>query len=201
MEELIQWGVATEPVAGEIVQGDSHLVQTLPDGIVFAVVDALGHGKEAFQVASIAMETTRTHIHLTLSEIIQKVHESLRGTRGAVMSVAFIRNDGALSWLGVGNIDGFIFRNGKSPSSPISLLVRAGMLGGSKAPPVQTTAQPLLHGDLLIIATDGIDQKFTRTEFGDRTPQDVSDSILKDHKIKTDDALVLAIRFNRKVSS
>ena len=47
----LEWGVASQAYPGETSSGDSWLVKELPEGILVAVVDALGHGGEAAPAA------------------------------------------------------------------------------------------------------------------------------------------------------
>jgi negative regulator of sigma-B (phosphoserine phosphatase) len=52
-------------------------------------------------------------------------------------------------------------------------------------------------GDVLVLATDGIDNDFTSSVELDREPQPLADFILARHAKSTDDALVFVARFGR----
>src|SRR5258706_16485465 len=85
---LVDWGVATRPIAGEAVSGDVHLVQPFHHGVLLAAIDGLGHGKEAVAAARAAVAVLKKHPREPVVQLIQRCHEALAETRGAVMTVA-----------------------------------------------------------------------------------------------------------------
>src|SRR5207249_5653266 len=92
---LIDWGVATLALAGEAESGDLHLVKPVGRGVLVAAVDGLGHGAEAAAAARTAVTTLDRHADEFLIPVVRKCHEALIGTRGVVMSLAYL--DGARS--------------------------------------------------------------------------------------------------------
>jgi len=75
-----------------------------------AVVDGVGHGKEAARAARKAIATLDLSVGKSPVALFQRCHEQLRSTRGVVMSLAsFNANDNTLAWLGVGNVEGVLF--------------------------------------------------------------------------------------------
>ncbi len=60
---VLEWGVAGQPFAGQAVSGDRHLVEPVPNGVLVAVVDGLGHGEEAAQAAQLAIATLQAYAH------------------------------------------------------------------------------------------------------------------------------------------
>ena len=104
---LIDWGVATLALAGQTESGDLHLVKPVGRGVLVAAVDGLGHGAEAAAAARAAVTALDRHADEFLIPVVRKCHEALIGTRGVVMSLAYL--DGAkrsLIWLGIGNVEG-----------------------------------------------------------------------------------------------
>src|SRR5207245_2030712 len=85
---LLEWGVATLTLAGQLESGDLHLVREVGGGVLVAVVDGLGHGEEAAAAARLAVTTLDQFAPEPIASLVQRCHEALRGTRGAVMSVA-----------------------------------------------------------------------------------------------------------------
>jgi hypothetical protein len=102
----VEWAVATRSLPGETESGDLHLVAPFPGGVLLAAVDGLGHGPEAAAVARLAVATLEAHAGEPLARLLLRCHEALRGSRGAVMTVAMFREaDRLLTWQGVGNVE------------------------------------------------------------------------------------------------
>lgn len=195
---LIDWGVAASALPGQTQSGDLHLVKSVTTGVLLAVVDGLGHGGEAATAARTAVATLDEHASESVLALLQRCHWALKGTRGVVMSLAFAdRQQHALTWVGVGNVECMLFHAAGAPSSRparASLVTRGGIVG-SELPQVRAQVLPLAAGDLLIFATDGI-----RDGFGDglqfeAPPQQLAEHILNQYGKGTDDALVLVARY------
>src|SRR6266700_4092278 len=153
----LEWGVATLPLKGQSESGDRHVVQTFPGGILFAVIDGLGHGYEAAAAADSAESILRTQAQEPVISLVRQCHERLRATRGAVMSVvSFDAVHGLITWLGVGNVRGILRRAGIVSNPPREeLLLRGGVIG-RQIPPLQAAVLPVSDGDTLFLESDGI---------------------------------------------
>src|SRR5688572_13687443 len=90
--------------------GDSHVVKESPEGVLAAVIDGIGHGNEAADAARVAGDTLTMSPHEDTVSLVWRCHEALKQTRGAVMTLVFFSPSGAMTWIGVGNIEGVIFR-------------------------------------------------------------------------------------------
>ncbi len=193
---LIDWGVATLALAGEAESGDLHLVKPVGRGVLVAAVDGLGHGADAAAAARAAVTALDRHGDEFLIPVVRKCHEALIGTRGVVLSLAYL--DGAkrtLTWLGIGNVEGVLLHaDARARRARGSLVTRGGIVG-SELPPLRADVQPVAPGDLLIFATDGIRGGFAEGLPTDATPQQLADHILARHGKGTDDALVLVARY------
>src|SRR2546425_2738461 len=51
---IVDWGVASQTLAGEVESGDKHVVKIFPHGALLAAIDGLGHGEEAAAAANMA---------------------------------------------------------------------------------------------------------------------------------------------------
>jgi negative regulator of sigma-B (phosphoserine phosphatase) len=193
---LIDWGVAASSLEGEGASGDRYLVKSLPQGVLVAVVDGLGHGEAAAAAAALAIRTLDSHDDQSMIPHVKRCHECLRGTRGAVMSLAsFSGRDSTMTWLAVGNVEGVLLRRpAKSHDDCESLLLRGGVVG-AQLPPLNTAVTPVARGDILILATDGIRSGFVPTVVFTDPVQKIADRILTEHAKPTDDALVLVSRY------
>src|SRR5213594_1146981 len=107
----IEWGVVSVPLAGETESGDRHVVKEFPEGVLVAAVDGLGHGSEAAAAAKIATATLERHAQEPVVSLVRLCHLELKRSRGVVMSLAsFNTRENRMEWLGVGNIEGVLFR-------------------------------------------------------------------------------------------
>ena len=189
MASLVDWHVATRAVGSE--SGDQYLVEGTPESALVAVVDGLGHGHEAALAAKAAIAAIEAGPWENLGTLLTRCHETLRGTRGAVLSLASF-GVGSLSWLGVGNVDGVLVRAGFE--APEHLLVRSGVVG-RQLPSLRVWRTSVARGDTLILATDGVHRRFAEQAGGAFGTRPSAEQILVDHGKSTDDALVLVVRY------
>jgi phosphoserine phosphatase RsbX len=191
----IEWGVASRALAGQAVSGDVSAVVRTASGVVVAAVDGLGHGSEAAIAAEIAAETLKTYAEKPLADIIMRCHEALRRTRGVAISIAsFDVRHGTMTWTGIGNVDGTLFRASNVLPAREALLLRGGVVGYSLPQPRIATLA-VAPGDTLILATDGVDAGFRHVSLRGGSVQDLAADILLRHGRERDDALVLAARY------
>ncbi len=193
---LVHWGVATLALAGQRESGDLHLVAPVEHGVLVAVVDGLGHGEEAAAAAKLAVQTLEQFVHEPPLSLVQRCHAALRGSRGVVMSLAsFDAHRAAMTWIGIGNVEGLLHHARWAEQSARASLVTRGGIVGLELPAVQAAVVPVEPGDTLVLATDGI-----RTGFADdisvgEEPQRLADHVLSRYGKGTDDALVLVARY------
>jgi negative regulator of sigma-B (phosphoserine phosphatase) len=194
---MVEYGVAKYVLPGQGESGDHHLVCCNRNGILVAAIDGIGHGEEAALVSKAAGALLRSCADEPIISIVERCHEKLRATRGVVLSLAFIEPEhGMMTWLGVGNVQGVLMRsdakNGNG-SAQESLLLRAGVVG-SQLPALQATVLPIVRGDTLFFATDGVRGDFSVTLSARENPQRAADRILDKYRSGNDDALVLVVR-------
>jgi phosphoserine phosphatase RsbX len=192
----IEWGVAEQAQPGQSESGDRHLVISTTDGGLVAVVDGLGHGADAASAAKVAVRALERGADRPIVQLLRECHQSLIGTRGAVMSVAaFSFADETMTWLGVGNVEGRILSSPVSGGPrPDALLVRGGVVG-VRLPPLVSKIIPIRRGDMLIVATDGIRSEFLDAPLPYQEPQALADHVLAQWGTQADDALVLVVRY------
>jgi negative regulator of sigma-B (phosphoserine phosphatase) len=192
----LEWGVATRALPGQTESGDQHLVQPVPDGVLVAAVDGLGHGPEAAFAARTAIGLLARHADQPLAALVERCHRGLLATRGVVMSLAQFNTAAAtLTWLGVGNVEGFLLRaDPHAHPRQEAVLLRGGMVG-YQLPALTALTVPVARGDTLIFATDGIGSGFTRSVGPREAPQQLAERVLAEHGKGTDDALVLVARY------
>jgi len=192
---VIDWGWAGAAFEGG-ESGDLHVVSLLRYGALIAVIDGLGHGPEAAFAARQAAAILETHPTLPVQEQIERCHEGLRKTRGVVMSVASLDTRAStIEWCGVGNVEGVLFRAKSRAESTREALPTRGGVVGYRLPPVKVSGVSISAGDVLVLATDGIQSGFTAFVDVEDEPQFIADSILARCARASDDALVLVARY------
>jgi negative regulator of sigma-B (phosphoserine phosphatase) len=194
-EPMLEYGLAKRAHVGEGESGDLHMVCCNQHGVLIAVIDGIGHGEEAAEVAKTAAALLQSSVDEPVISLVERCHEKLRGSRGVVLSLAFVSPEQKMmTWLGVGNVHGVLVRaDTKRGNAKESLLLRAGVVG-SKLPYLQASVLPVSHGDTVIFATDGIQSDFSTTLSARENPQRAADRILSHFRSGNDDALVLVAR-------
>ena len=191
---IIEWGWAGRPL--EQVSGDLHAVVERDGGALVALLDGLGHGIEALEAVRAAVPVIEAHAGEAVVELVQRCHDALRKTRGAVMSAAwFDALDSSMTWTGVGNVDSVLIRAAKRfPPRNEAIATRGGVVG-YRLPSLHAERLPVAPGDLLVMATDGIRSTFSSGIVTQFSVQEIAESILARHAKGTDDAHVVVARY------
>ena len=193
---LIEWGVAAAALSEEAENGDGYVVEPFADGVLVAVVDGLGHGREAAAATRVALATLRQFPSAPLPVLFARCHEGLRRTRGVVLSAASFRaREGTMAWLGVGDVEGLIERASPHGAPAAQTLLRGRGVVGSHLPPLSDEVLAVHPGDRLILATDGIRRGFAADLPRAVPSQQAADRILARYATAADDALVLVARY------
>lgn len=195
-DRLVDWGVATRALPGQGVSGDLHLVEPCDSGVLLAVVDGLGHGAEANRAAELAVKALRGAAEESVHTMVNRCHEALKNTRGVVMTVAWLdAEEETITWLGVGNVDGVLFRANPEASPACEHVLLRGGVVGTQLPSLYAGVLPLVQGDLLVLASDGIRNDFEGGVSAKAAPQAIADQLMARYFKGTDDALVLVARY------
>jgi negative regulator of sigma-B (phosphoserine phosphatase) len=196
----IEWGVAAVPFAGESANGDVHVVKRFGGGTLVAAIDAIGHGPMAAAAALHAAQIFSDGADAPLDELCRRVHRGLVGGRGVVASLAtFSASGGVMNWAGVGNVEGVLVRaNGGRPAMRSGLISLGGILGGEFSD-VRPQQLPIGPGDVVVFATDGVRREFVNSIDVEAAPSRLAADLLAQYQKGTDDALVLAIRYNGRL--
>src|SRR3989442_5736133 len=196
VDSLIEWHVVQLTLKGQEKSGDHCLVKPFETSVLVAVVDGLGHGEEAAAAAKIAVDVLEANARDDVIALFKRSHEALRGSRGVVMSVALLNGlEGTMTWMGVGNVEGLLARaNPDIKPQKESLLIRAGVLGGPLAI-LDASIIPIMPGDTLVFATDGIRSGFDEEINSLDPPKEIAGNIMSKYSKDSDDALVLVARY------
>lgn len=194
--EAIEWGIATRCRLGEATSGDLGVVHLLPEGALIGGIDGLGHGREAARAARRAASVIRGSPGDDLAGLVHRCHTALRGTRGAAISLAFVSaSDGQMTWLGVGNVEGRVLSGDPAASRPKGSLALGRGVPGHELPAVQAATITVQPGDVMLLATDGVHAGFADSLELSGSSQAIAERIVSDHWKRSDDALVIVVRY------
>jgi len=195
---VIEWGFAEQPLPGETESGDRCVVQVANDRATIAVIDGLGHGSEAALAAKAAVEILESYPNEGILPLFRLCHARLRATRGAAMTVARY-DSGAqqIEWLGAGNVRAILLRATPEGTTEYrDMLVYSGAVG-VRLPTVEVLELDVNPGDVLVLATDGIQGAFADALRYSEDPKSQAERLLASYRTNTDDALILVARLVR----
>lgn len=191
---ILDWGTAGTALPGQSSSGDRGVVVSFPGGALVGVIDGLGHGEEACKAALAAEKVLLAAPYAPVADLMERCHEELKGTRGAVMSIAsFDAEHDTMSWLGVGNVEGILIRGGEQGTSE-AVAMKGGTVG-YMLPSLNPRTLQVHAGDTLVLATDGIKHGFKAEVLAARSPQMIADEILRLWGKDNDDACVVVARY------
>jgi negative regulator of sigma-B (phosphoserine phosphatase) len=184
--DLIEVGVATAALHGP--SGDRAVVVPRDDGALVCAIDGLGHGEAAAEASAAAAEVLQRD-SAPLEELLRRCHRALVRTRGAVMTLVEFRLEPlGMTWVGVGNVEARLLPEMAAP-------ILFGGVVGHNLPTVRPSWLPLRHGDLIVIATDGVRADFAEGLSPAGAAQEIADRVLADAARGDDDALVVVVRW------
>jgi phosphoserine phosphatase RsbX len=196
MRDRIDAGKYVRPCDGETLSGDTALVQWDDDGLLVAVIDVLGHGPDAHQLAiqlsGILSKWLTAAAAPSPEEALSVLHESARGTRGAAAAVAWLNGrtlEGSV--VGIGNVRCRLFG-----SVARTVEFKEGVLGcrmRSQAP----FSFMLGPADVLLLFSDGVPGRFKSSEYPSLTldpAPSIASNVVRRFGKGIDDASCAAMR-------
>ncbi|MET0461568.1 MAG: ATP-binding SpoIIE family protein phosphatase [Chitinophagaceae bacterium] len=168
------------------------------------MADGLGHGPEASNAATRAVDVFSTQSGTHANEHLRAIHEDIRKTRGAVMSIAYIDNaNKQLTYCGIGNI---LTRLINQPLSMSSRTFNSynGIVGHTVPATINNTVIPWDKKlDMLVMHTDGISGRWDLNKYPKILQHHslmLCAALFKDHFRSTDDATVSVVRYVKNAS-
>jgi phosphoserine phosphatase RsbX len=152
-------GQYVRPREGETLSGDVVLTQHKDAGALAAVIDVLGHGRDAHAVGLRLHGALSQWVHATArpepEAAMGLLHETAQGTRGAVAAIAWLDSGSLEGWItGIGNVRCRLF--GKVTKT---LEFGDGVLGQRVRSP-RSQALSLRPSDVLVLFSDGVTGRF-----------------------------------------
>jgi len=198
-QEQVQIAGLALPYPGERACGDGWMFHRGTEKTVVLLVDGLGHGLGAADATHEAIATFQKHAEAGPGEILHRLHDALRKTRGAVAAIAEVRpSKKSLIYAGVGNISAVLLDSGRSRS----LVSHNGTLG-ALTPRIQEFQSEWSRESILLLHSDGL---HTRWDLGGyagllaKHPALIGAALLRDFRRQRDDASVVVIKNNRDLN-
>jgi hypothetical protein len=173
--------------------GDIGIVREYGNHCFLGLIDALGHGKSAYEVACRACEYLDANYREDLVATMQGLHGHLKGTKGGVAALCRLDTDsGDLCHVGVGNITVKIM----GPRAT-SFVPRDGVIGYIIPTPTEQCHR-LQPGDTLVMYSDGIKEHFNPLDYAglfSGSAETIATGLLRQLGKKDDDASCIALRY------
>jgi anti-sigma regulatory factor (Ser/Thr protein kinase) len=139
-------------VGGEDQCGDAWDHESRAGVLTVLVVDGLGHGAGASEAARECVRAFRLHPGTPPAARVGKLHEALRGTRGAALAVTEIDpGRRVVRFAGLGNITASVYGEG-----PVRHLVSHHGIAGHNAGKIAEYTYPWPGRGVLIMHSDGL---------------------------------------------
>jgi anti-sigma regulatory factor (Ser/Thr protein kinase) len=155
----VEGAFLVRPFPGEWKSGDTVYVSESEETLCLVLIDALGHGMQAYKLASRARAAIDGFSSTGPISMIRIANEKMGSESGAAMGVVCINlTTSQIRFAGVGNVTMRLI-GAKSfwmPSSPGNL----GSLSHSKLRSIRVTKGKLEAGDLLVMYSDGVKERF-----------------------------------------
>lgn len=185
------------PKRGETINGDAWGWADIPGGLLVVVADGLGHGPAAGAASGAALEALDASVGLTPQGVIEAVHQRLRHTRGAAVTVARVLlpsggRDGEVTVAGVGNVAAAVV---DARGSVKRFVIGHGTAGLSMRTAVQTS-RPFALGDHLVLHSDGLTGTWDlvgRSALLAAAPLVRAAALLREFERGTDDTAVVVV--------
>jgi anti-sigma regulatory factor (Ser/Thr protein kinase) len=179
---------------GEEVCGDDFGVQERRGSETVVVADGLGHGTDARIAARAAVDAVRKYANLSPKELIIRMHESMRHTRGAAVGVVELNRERRTAiFSGVGNISARIFED----AGPSRQMVSTNGTAGAEIRTVREFTYPWPIGAAVVLHSDGLSARWDLSDYPGlltRDPGVIAGVLMRDHCRHTDDATVVVVK-------
>ncbi|MFD8228142.1 SpoIIE family protein phosphatase [Streptomyces massasporeus] len=154
----VRSGGVNIPYGGAEYSGDAWACVRAGDRVTLMLADGLGHGPEAARASSAAVTALYRWAHLSPAESLGRLHDALKGTRGAAVAMAQLDlSAGRLRFAGIGNVGARLHTDG----SWHHLLSRPGIVGVHRPATLREEEADWTDEPLLILHTDGLPSRWT----------------------------------------
>jgi negative regulator of sigma-B (phosphoserine phosphatase) len=190
----IELGMCSQAMLGpESECGDIAVIKEYDNQCFISLVDVLGHGREAREIALLAKNYLEKNYKKELSELMNGLHVHLKGTRGAVAAMCRLNIlTGELTYVGIGNITIRIFG-----VKPTRLIPKDGIVG-YRMRTIRELSIKLHPEDIILMHSDGIKEHFDIFECAallKENAEDIAIGVLEQFGKKSDDASCVVLKY------
>ncbi|MFI7020293.1 SpoIIE family protein phosphatase [Streptomyces sp. NPDC050164] len=154
----VRAGGVNIPYGGAEYSGDAWAWVRSGDRLTLMLADGLGHGPEAARASSAAVTALHRWAHLSPAESLRRLHDALKGTRGAAVALAQLDvRAGRLRFAGIGNVGARLRADGTWRP----LLSRPGIVGVHRPATLREEEADWAADRLLVLHTDGLPSRWT----------------------------------------
>lgn len=186
-------GAVIVPFRGEPVCGDAWALRQVDQTAELLVADGLGHGVLAADASGAAARAFSMYGGGSPGEMVERLHEALRGTRGAALAVARIDAPGrCVQYAGIGNIAGAVVSNEKT-----QFMVSHNGTAGHAARRFQQFEYALPPDGVVIMHSDGLSSSWNFKTYPGllrRHPSVIAGVLYRDASRGRDDVCVVVWR-------
>jgi anti-sigma regulatory factor (Ser/Thr protein kinase) len=179
---------------GEGVCGDAWAIRRNGSLVAIMAADGLGHGPFAAQASEAAVSAFERSDSLVPGVVLDNVHRSLRGTRGAAVAIAVMdANSRRIRYAGLGNISGVVLDGEREQH-----MVSHNGTAGHEAPNLREFEYALPERGMLIMHSDGLTTGWNLKPYPGLIQHDpalFAAVLYRDANRQRDDVCVVAARF------
>lgn len=175
------------------VNGDAFVLKRWGTHALVGVIDGVGHGESAHQVAQTTRQYLESHFEQPQADLFRGVTRVCRATRGVVMALArFDWAQSKLTFAATGNVEARVFG---SPV-PMNFIIRRGIVGVNAPNPVITEHrwEPQYA---MVLHSDGLKAHWRWEDFPDfaeASAQVVAQRLVMTLARADDDATVVVVK-------
>ncbi|WP_129642309.1 ATP-binding SpoIIE family protein phosphatase [Peristeroidobacter agariperforans] len=189
-------GALVVPKPGEVVCGDRWCYHERVEGLLVAGVDGLGHGLGAEHAATEACRTFDAEKHRPALRLLQMMHEALRPTRGAAVTLLEVDWDaGRVTSVGVGNVAAALINGAETKR----IATDNGIVGHVMSRPRELT-HSCQADTVLVLHSDGLTASWQADRYPglmQHHPALIAGVLYRDCRRGRDDSLIVVIRRTR----
>ncbi len=184
----LEFSIFSRPRIGEDISGDAYFIKQFSSYVIFGVIDVLGHGSEAHDIALDVLSILEDNYTEPLDKIIDVCHEGLKHTRGAAMALCRVDfKDKKFEHVAIGNVETRVYGT-PDPIKPFFFNGTLGMVMEN----YRVIEYPYTEGMTIVMFSDGISGRFDISQqMLLKTPQEIAKFIFDNYARGTDDATVL----------
>lgn len=148
-------GSCNRPHFLEVQSGDLPFFQVHENKLLLGLIDGLGHGNPAHQIAQLARKSIEGSLCFDLKNLFQKLDEALSSSKGAAIALAVIDfQKASLQFAGIGNVAGYLIGHIDRQFVSVDGIV------GRPHRSLLIQEEHIKENDLIILTSDGIKSRF-----------------------------------------